>query len=443
MGEKQLLDAINKLKAEEDQLRVQIEQAERAYDLNKAAQLKYGKLETAVRDREAKEAELLKQQAQGSSLLREKVTEGDIAQIVAKLDGNSGQPIVRIGTPKIAAIGKPFAPPKVIGQQEAVTAVAAAIRRARAGMKDPGRPIGSFLFMGPTGVGKTELARALAEFLFDSDDAIIRIDMSEYMEKQNVSRLVGAPPGYVGYDEGGQLSEAVRRRPYSVVLFDEVEKAHPDIFNILLQVLDDGRITDSQGRVVDFKNTVIVMTSNIGSDHILDVFTKKEKTAKKPASRKHETKDLSSHKTDYKVAADGTVEVSAQRVDVDVDTVVTKSEKDKSENENLLTQERETDQEYEQMLKRVMGLLCDRTSGRNFSIGWTRSILFHTLSKIGTAANSQHSSQAHRAVVGGTKNYFGTVRCGEKPYHRCRLRSSLRRSSPETRHPAGVGKPAS
>jgi ATP-dependent Clp protease ATP-binding subunit ClpB len=232
--------------------------------------------------------------------------------------------------------------------------------------------------MGPTGVGKTELARALAEFLFDSDDAMIRIDMSEYMEKQNVSRLVGAPPGYVGYDEGGQLSEAVRRHPYSVVLFDEVEKAHPDIFNILLQVLDDGRITDSQGRVVDFKNTVIVMTSNIGSDHILDVFTKKEKTAKKPAARKQETKDLSSQKTDYKVAADGIVEVSAQRVDVDN---VAKSENKSENEENLLTQERETDQEYEQMLKRVMAAL--RSHFRpEFLNRVDEIILFHTLSKI-------------------------------------------------------------
>ncbi|MGB7712068.1 MAG: AAA family ATPase [Microcoleus sp.] len=375
LGEKQLLDAINKLKAEEDQLRVQIEQAERAYDLNKAAQLKYGKLETAVRDREAKEADLLKQQAQGSSLLREKVTEGDIAEIVAKWTGIPVNRLLESERQKLLQLEKHLHH-RVIGQQEAVTAVAAAIRRARAGMKDPGRPIGSFLFMGPTGVGKTELARALAEFLFDSDDAIVRIDMSEYMEKQNVSRLVGAPPGYIGYDEGGQLSEAVRRRPYSVVLFDEVEKAHPDVFNILLQVLDDGRITDSQGRVVDFKNTVIVMTSNIGSDHILDVFTKKEKTAKKPATRKQETKDLSSHKTDYKVAADGTVEVSAQRVDVDT---VTKSE-NKSETENLLTQERETDEEYEQMLKRVMGAL--RSHFRpEFLQRVDETILFHTLSK--------------------------------------------------------------
>jgi len=380
LGEKQLLDGINKLKAEEDQLRVQIEQAERAYDLNKAAQLKYGKLETAVRDREAKEADLLKQQAQGSSLLREKVTEGDIAEIVAKWTGIPVNRLLESERQKLLQL-ESHLHKKVIGQEEAVTAVAAAIRRARAGMKDPGRPIGSFLFMGPTGVGKTELARALAEFLFDSDDAIVRIDMSEYMEKHSVSRLVGAPPGYVGYDEGGQLSEAVRRHPYSVVLFDEVEKAHPDVFNILLQVLDDGRITDSQGRVVDFRNTVIVMTSNIGSDHILDVFTKKEKTTKKSATRKHEPnhapKDVSSQKTDYKVADDGTVEVSAQRVDVDS---VSKSES-KTENEKSLTQERETDEEYEQMLKRVMTAL--RSHFRpEFLNRVDEIILFHTLSKI-------------------------------------------------------------
>ncbi|MEG3938511.1 AAA family ATPase [Microcoleus sp. S36b_A3] len=384
LGEKQLLDGINKLKAEEDQLRVQIEQAERAYDLNKAAQLKYGKLETAVRDREAKEAELLKQQAQGSSLLREKVTEGDIAEIVAKWTGIPVNRLLESERQKLLQL-ESHLHKKVIGQEEAVTAVAAAIRRARAGMKDPGRPIGSFLFMGPTGVGKTELARALAEFLFDSDDAIVRIDMSEYMEKHSVSRLVGAPPGYVGYDEGGQLSEAVRRHPYSVVLFDEVEKAHPDVFNILLQVLDDGRITDSQGRVVDFRNTVIVMTSNIGSDHILEVFAKKEKTPKKPASRKQETKEVSIPKTDYKVDDDGTVEVSAQRVDIDSEVKTgSKSEsksENKSDNEKSLTQERETDEEYEQMLKRVMTAL--RSHFRpEFLNRVDEIILFHTLSKI-------------------------------------------------------------
>ncbi len=269
-GEKQILDAISTLKKEEDSLRVQIEQAERAYDLNTAAQLKYGQLEGVQHEREATEAKLLEIQTQGSTLLREEVTEGDIAEIVAKWTGIPVNRLLESERQKLLQL-ESHLHQRVIGQTEAVEAVAAAIRRARAGMKDPGRPIGSFLFMGPTGVGKTELARALAQFLFDADDALVRLDMSEYMEKHSVSRLVGAPPGYVGYEEGGQLSEAVRRRPYSVVLLDEVEKAHPDVFNILLQVLDDGRITDSQGRTVDFRNSVIVMTSNIGSEHILDV----------------------------------------------------------------------------------------------------------------------------------------------------------------------------
>ena len=268
-GEKQLLEAINAMKEEEDQLRVLIEQAERAYDLNKAAQLKYGKLETLQRDREAKETELLKLHSQGSSLLREQVTEEDIAEIVGKWTGIPVNRLLESERQKLLQLESQLHQ-RVVGQHEAVSAVAAAIRRARAGMKDPGRPIGSFLFMGPTGVGKTELARALAHSLFDAEDALVRLDMSEYMEKHSVSRLVGAPPGYVGYEEGGQLSEAIRRRPYAVVLLDEVEKAHPDVFNILLQVLDDGRITDSQGRTVDFRNTVIVMTSNIGSDRILE-----------------------------------------------------------------------------------------------------------------------------------------------------------------------------
>ena len=269
-GEKQLLEAISALKQEEEKLRVQIEQAERAYDLNKAAQLKFGKLEGVLHDREAKEAQLLEIQSKGSTLLREQVTEADIAEIVAKWTGVPVNRLLESERQKLLQLEQHLHE-RVIGQQEAVAAVAAAIRRARAGMKDLGRPIGSFLFMGPTGVGKTELARALAQFLFDSDDALVRVDMSEYMEKHSVSRLVGAPPGYVGYEEGGQLSETVRRRPYSVVLLDEVEKAHPDVFNILLQVLDDGRITDSQGRTVDFRNTVIIMTSNIGSEYILDV----------------------------------------------------------------------------------------------------------------------------------------------------------------------------
>lgn len=269
-SEKQMLEEINALKEEEEHLRLQVEQAERAYDLNKAAQLKYGKLEGVQRELEAKETQLLEVQSQGTALLREQVTEDDIAEIVARWTGIPINRLLESERQKLLQL-EGHLHYRVIGQQEAVEAVSAAIRRARAGMKDPSRPIGSFLFMGPTGVGKTELARALAAFLFDSEEAMVRLDMSEYMEKHAVSRLIGAPPGYVGYEEGGQLSEAVRRRPYSVVLLDEVEKAHPDVFNILLQVLDDGRITDSQGRVVDFRNTIIVMTSNIGSEHILNV----------------------------------------------------------------------------------------------------------------------------------------------------------------------------
>ena len=269
MGEKLVLDRINQLKEEEDQIRIEIEKAEREYNLNKAAQLKYGRMETLQRDLEEQETQLLELQEKGSTLLRDQVTEADIAEIVAKW---TGIPITRLleGERQKLLQLESYLHQRVIGQDEAVSSVAAAIRRARAGMKDLGRPIGSFLFLGPTGVGKTELARALAELLFDSEQAIVRLDMSEYMEKHTVSRLIGAPPGYVGYEEGGQLSEAIRRRPYSVILLDEVEKAHPDIFNVLLQVLDDGRITDSQGRTVDFCNAVIVMTSNVGSDHILE-----------------------------------------------------------------------------------------------------------------------------------------------------------------------------
>ncbi|WP_404790204.1 ATP-dependent chaperone ClpB [Altericista sp. CCNU0014] len=269
-GEKQVLDCINHLKEEESQLRVQIDQAEREYNLNKAAQLKYGRMEALQRELEEQEILLHDLQEKGSTLLRDQVTEADIAEVVAKWVGIPVTRLLETERHKLLAL-ESYLHQRVIGQEEAVASVSAAIRRARAGMKDLGRPIGSFLFLGPTGVGKTELARALAELLFDAEDAIVRIDMSEYMEKHAISRLIGAPPGYVGYDEGGQLSEAIRRRPYSVILFDEVEKAHPDIFNVLLQVLDDGRITDSQGRTVDFCNTVIIMTSNIGSDRILDL----------------------------------------------------------------------------------------------------------------------------------------------------------------------------
>jgi ATP-dependent Clp protease ATP-binding subunit ClpB len=268
-AEKHTDEEIKILREEEERIRLQIEQAERAYDLNKAAQLKYGKLEAIQRELEIKEKELAEIHSSGSTLLRQEVTEADIAEIVARWTGIPVTRLLESERQKLLQL-ESHLQEKVVGQGEAVNAVAAAIRRARAGMKDPGRPIGSFLFMGPTGVGKTELARALASLLFDSEEAMVRIDMSEYMEKHAVSRLIGAPPGYVGYEEGGQLSEAVRRRPYSVVLLDEVEKAHRDVFNILLQVLDDGRITDSQGRTIDFRNTIIVMTSNIGSDHILN-----------------------------------------------------------------------------------------------------------------------------------------------------------------------------
>ncbi len=270
-SEKEIMEALKGLRDEEGELQRQIEKAERDYDLNTAAQLKYGRLETLHRELETTEASLTEIRSQaGKVLLRQDVTDADIAEIVAKWTGIPVNRLLETERQKLLNL-ESFLHQRVIGQHEAVAAVSAAIRRARAGMKDPGRPIGSFMFLGPTGVGKTELARALAECMFDSDDALVRLDMSEYMEKHSVSRLVGAPPGYVGYEEGGQLTEAVRRRPYSVVLLDEVEKAHPDVFNILLQVLDDGRITDSQGRTVDFRNTVVVMTSNIGSEHILDV----------------------------------------------------------------------------------------------------------------------------------------------------------------------------
>ncbi|MGY2980574.1 ATP-dependent chaperone ClpB [Thermostichus sp. OS-CIW-30] len=268
--EKEAIERLQSLKAERDAVKLQIEQAEQKYDLNRAAELKYGKLMELERQIQEQEAHLAKLQTNGEPLLREQVTPEDIAEIVSRWTGIPVTSLMESEKQKLLRL-EAHLHQRVVGQDEAVAAVAAAIRRARAGLKDPNRPIGSFLFMGPTGVGKTELARALAEFLFDTSEAMVRIDMSEYMEKHSVSRLIGAPPGYVGYEEGGQLSEAVRRRPYSVVLFDEVEKAHPDVFNILLQVLDDGRITDSQGRTVDFKNTIIIMTSNIGSDLILEI----------------------------------------------------------------------------------------------------------------------------------------------------------------------------
>ena len=266
-NEKDAIYKAQKMREELEKVNSEIEQAERNYDLNKAAELKYGKLPEL--QEQLKVQEELAAKSRESSLLRTKVTEEEITRIIAKWTGIPVSKLVESERDKILNLDT-LLHKKIIGQDDAVARVTNAIIRSRAGIQDPNRPIGSFMFLGPTGVGKTGLAKALAEALFDDEHNMIRIDMSEYMEKYSVSKLIGAAPGYVGYEEGGQLTEAVRRKPYSVVLFDEVEKAHPDIFNTLLQVLDDGRITDSQGRVVDFKNTIIILTSNLGSDIILD-----------------------------------------------------------------------------------------------------------------------------------------------------------------------------
>ena len=265
-GERETLQEIADLRDQIDQTKVEIEQASRAYDLNRAAELQYGTL--VQLEQQLREAEQQEAAAQDGRLLKEEVDGEDIAEIVSRW---TGVPVSRLVEGEIEKLMKmeDRLHERVIGQDEAITAVANAIRRSRAGLSDPNRPLGSFIFLGPTGVGKTELARALAQFLFDDDQAMVRIDMSEYMEPHSVSRLIGAPPGYVGYEEGGQLTEAVRRRPYSVILLDEIEKAHPDVFNVLLQILDDGRATDGQGRTVDFKNAVIIMTSNLGSSYIM------------------------------------------------------------------------------------------------------------------------------------------------------------------------------
>ncbi len=268
-SERESITAVRALKEQIDSVRTQIEQAERAYDLQKAAELKYGKMRQLEAELASAEERVRQLQSQGA-LLKEEVDADEIAAIVSKWTGIPVSKLLEGERAKLVRM-ESVLHDRVIGQDEAVRAVSAAIRRSRAGLQDPNRPIGSFIFLGPTGVGKTELARAVAEFLFDDEQNIVRIDMSEYQERHTVARLIGAPPGYVGYDEGGQLTEAVRRRPYSVVLFDEIEKAHPEVFNVLLQVLDDGRLTDSQGRTVDFKNTVIIMTSNLGSQYILDV----------------------------------------------------------------------------------------------------------------------------------------------------------------------------
>ncbi len=266
-NEKNALSGVAALREKIESLNAEIEKAEQAYDLEKAAELKYGKLPEAKKELEAQEA--LVHSASEQSLLRDKVTEEEIARIVERWTGIPVARLVESEREKLLHLDAQLHR-RVVGQDEAVRVVSDAILRSRAGIQDPDRPIGSFLFLGPTGVGKTELAKALAESLFDDENNMVRIDMSEYMEKYAVSRLIGAPPGYVGYEEGGQLTEAVRRKPYCVVLFDEIEKAHPDVFNVLLQVLDDGRITDSQGRTVDFKNTIIILTSNLGSQYLLD-----------------------------------------------------------------------------------------------------------------------------------------------------------------------------
>ncbi|NEO75538.1 ATP-dependent chaperone ClpB [Moorena sp. SIO4G3] len=269
-SEKDVIDRIQGIKEEIDRVNVEIQQAERDYDLNRAAKLKYGKLAELQKSLETVEQQLAENQTSSKSLLREEVTEADIAEIISKWTGIPISKLVESQKEKLLHLEEELHK-RVIGQEEAVTAVADAIQRSRAGLADPNRPTASFIFLGPTGVGKTELAKALAAYLFDTEEAMVRIDMSEYMEKHTVSRMIGAPPGYVGYEEGGQLTEAIRRRPYAVILFDEIEKAHPDVFNVMLQILDDGRVTDAQGHTVDFKNSVIIMTSNIGSQYILDV----------------------------------------------------------------------------------------------------------------------------------------------------------------------------
>ena len=268
--EKGAIDELSTLKEEIERVQLQVEQAKRSYDLNKAAELEYGTLATLQQQLQRQEQQLGTEDGSDQTLLREEVSDDDIAEVIAKWTGIPVARLVQGEMEKLLHLEADLHR-RVIGQDEAVTAVADAIQRSRAGLSDPNRPIASFLFLGPTGVGKTELSKALANRLFDSDDAMVRIDMSEYMEKHTVSRLIGAPPGYVGYEAGGQLTEAVRRRPYAVILFDEVEKAHPDVFNVMLQILDDGRVTDGQGRTVDFTNTVLILTSNIGSQSILEL----------------------------------------------------------------------------------------------------------------------------------------------------------------------------
>jgi ATP-dependent Clp protease ATP-binding subunit ClpB len=274
-NEKNLIHTIRKIKEEQEQLSIEEQQAEREGDLAKVAEIRYGRSSELKRRLDEANQQLAELQ-KSRKMLKEEVDDEDVAEVVSKWTGIPVSKMLEGEREKLIHIEERLAK-RVVGQKEAIQAVSNAVRRARSGLQDPDRPIGSFIFMGPTGVGKTELAKALAEFIFDDEQAMVRIDMSEFMEKHTVSRLIGAPPGYVGYDEGGYLTEAVRRRPYSVVLFDEIEKAHPEVFNVLLQILDDGRLTDGHGRTVDFKNTIIIMTSNIGSQWIQELSTSDRK----------------------------------------------------------------------------------------------------------------------------------------------------------------------
>jgi ATP-dependent Clp protease ATP-binding subunit ClpB len=289
--EKGNIKSIREIKRQIEEAKAEIEKAELKYDLNKVAELKYGRLIELEKQLNSEKSKLEKMQSMGQ-LLKEEVTEEEISEIVSMWTGIPVKRLMENEREKLLRLDE-ILHRRVVGQEEAVSAVADAVIRARSGLKDPKRPIGSFIFQGPTGVGKTELAKALAEALFDSEDNIIRVDMSEYMEKHTVARLIGAPPGYVGYDEGGQLTEAVRRKPFSVLLFDEIEKAHHDVFNIFLQILDEGRLTDSQGRTVDFKNTVIIMTSNIGSVFLLEGVGKDGEL--KPEAEKAVNEELKRH----------------------------------------------------------------------------------------------------------------------------------------------------
>jgi ATP-dependent Clp protease ATP-binding subunit ClpB len=277
-NEKAAINAVSIVNSQLEQAKTELEQAQRRGDLNLAAQIQYGRL-PELQDKLAAAEKSLNEEGSNQRLLHTEVAEEDIARVVASWTGVPVSRMLEGEREKLVKMEERMAK-RVVGQQEALTAVANAVRRSRSGLQDPNRPIGSFIFLGPTGVGKTETARALAEFLFDDENAMVRIDMSEYMEKHTVARLIGAPPGYVGYEEGGQLSEAVRRRPYCVILFDEIEKAHHDVFNVLLQVLDDGRLTDGQGRTVDFKNAIVIMTSNIGSPIIQEFYSGEENFVK-------------------------------------------------------------------------------------------------------------------------------------------------------------------